>query len=238
MVHKALKEINRNKSCGPDNLHPRILFELADLIPEPLSFLYNSTMQTGVLPIDWKRAFISPIFKKGSRHIAGNYRPISLTAIVCKILEKFVRDKLMIHLLEEKLLSNKQYGFITGRSTITQLLYYLDNTLDHISKGGVVDAIYLDFSKAFDTVPHQRLIGKLEAYGVKGKILNWIKSFLTGRTQEVTINGIKSEPALVISGIPQGTVLGPILFLIYINDLLDNISSDGLMFADDTKYSD
>ena len=103
------------------------------------------------------------------------------------------------------------------------------------ANGGVIDAIYLDFSKAFDTVPHQRLIGKLEAYGISGNILSWIKGFLQGRTQQVVVNGSTSPTAPVLSGIPQGTVLGPVLFVLYINDLLDNITSEGLMFADDTK---
>lgn len=131
--------------------------------------------------------------------------------------------------------SSKQYGFISGRSTTTQLLTYLDKCITKIVDGGVVDSIYLDFSKAFDTVPHRRLLGKLEAYGIEGDLLNWIKSFLCDRTQEVVVNGCKSEASPVLSGIPQGTVLGPVLFVVYINDLLDNISSDGLMFADDTK---
>ena len=141
----------------------------------------------------------------------------------------------MAHLLDQKLLSKKQYGFITGRATTTQLLYYLDQCTNITAGGGVVDSIYLDFSKAFDTVPHRRLLGKLEAYGVQGNLLNWIKAFLTNRSQEVTVNGSKSLPSAVISGIPQGTVLGPVLFVVYINDLLDNVSSGGLMFADDTK---
>ena len=150
-------------------------------------------------------------------------------------MEKFIRDKLVEHLLDENLLSTKQYGFISGRSTTTQLLFYLDECIKIITDGGVVDSIYLDFSKAFDTVPHRRLIGKLEAYGIRGNLLNWISAFLQNRTQEVVVNGSKSVASQVISGIPQGTVLGPILFVVYINDLLDNITSDGFMFADDTK---
>ena len=150
-------------------------------------------------------------------------------------METQIREKIVLHLLEENLLSPKQYGFVTGRSTATQLLYYLDKCVSKIVDGGVVDAIYLDFSKAFDTVPHRRLLGKLEAYGIRGQLLEWIRGFLDGRTQEVVVNGSNSATAPVISGIPQGSVLGPVLFVIYINDLLDNISSSGLMFADDTK---
>ena len=235
MVLKELKSLNQYKSCGPDQLHPRLLIELAELLALPITLLFNMTFQQGVLPHDWRRAFISPIYKKGSRHLPENYRPISLTAILCKIMERFVRDKLVTHLLDEKLLSKKQYGFISGRSTTTQLLYYLDECTKITAKGGVLDSIYLDFSKAFDTVPHRRLLGKLEAYGVQGNLLNWIRAFLSNRSQEVVVNGSKSSPSPVISGIPQGTVLGPVLFVIYINDLLDNISSGGLMFADDTK---
>ena len=235
MVLEELKGLNQYKSCGPDELHPRLLIELADDIALPVALLFNATMEHGSLPDDWRRAFVSPIFKKGSRNLAENYRPISLTAILCKIMERFIRDSLVTHLLEKNLLSKRQYGFITGRSTTTQLLYYLDQCTRITAEGGVVDSIYLDFSKAFDTVPHRRLLGKLEAYGIKGSLLGWIKAFLSNRSQEVVVNGSKSAPSPVISGIPQGTVLGPVLFVVYINDLLDKISSDGLMFADDTK---
>ena len=235
MVLEALKNINANKSCGPDNLHPRLLIELADILALPITILFNATLKDGTIPKDWKMAFITGIFKKGSKRLPENYRPISLTSILCKIMEKFVRDSVVTHLLEKELLSKKQFGFISGRSTLTQLLYYLDECRKKIANGNVVDAIYLDFSKAFDTVPHRRLLGKLESYGIKGDLFNWIKSFLQNRTQQVVVNGSTSGIAPVISGIPQGTVLGPVLFVIYINDLLDEISSDGLMFADDTK---
>ena len=235
MVKDALKKININKSCGPDNLHPRLLLELADMIAVPVTILFNETLKNGNLPNDWKMAYITGVFKKGSKQLPENYRPISLTSILCKIMEKFVRDNVISHLIENELLSKKQFGFVSGRSTLTQLLYYLDECIEKIANGNVIDAIYLDFSKAFDTVPHRRLLGKLESYGIQGKTLNWINSFLKGRKQQVVVNGSKSGIDSVISGIPQGTVLGPVLFVIYINDLLDVISSDGFMFADDTK---
>ena len=235
MVLDVLKKVNVNKSCGPDNLHPRLLLELADIIALPVTILFNATLKEGKLPKDWKMAYITGIFKKGSRHLPENYRPISLTSILCKMMERLVRDSVVTHLLEKGLLSKRQFGFISGRSTATQLLYYLDECLEKTANGNVVDAIYLDFSKAFDTVPHRRLLGKLESYGIQGDTLNWIRSFLHDRTQQVVVNGSMSNIAPVISGIPQGTVLGPVLFVIYINDLLDDVSSDGLMFADDTK---
>ena len=150
-------------------------------------------------------------------------------------METLIRDRLVQHLQEENLLSPKQHGFISGRSTVTQLLNYMDKCIQNTVGGHVVDAIYLDFAKAFDTVPHRRLLGKMEAYGISGSLLEWIKDYLHGRTQTVLVNGEKSDTAPVISGIPQGTCLGPLLFVIYINDLLDDIDSDGFLFADDTK---
>lgn len=235
MVNEFLSNINTSKSCGPDELHPRLLKELKDVISIPITHLLNLSVQQGVVPLDWKIAMITPIFKKGAKKLPENYRPISLTAVLCKMLETFIRKAIMEHLKINLLLSFKQFGFISGRSTLTQLLYYLDTALKDIVKGKVVDTIYFDFAKAFDTVPHRRLIHKLSAYGINGKLLAWINNFLTGRKQTVVVNGEKSDEAPVISGIPQGTVLGPLLFVIYINDLLDKVNSDGLLFADDTK---
>ena len=182
-----------------------------------------------------KKANISPIFKKGSKSIAANYRPISLTAVLCKLMESFIRDHVMTYLMENKLLTVKQHGFICGRSTVTQLLKYLDDCAKCVASGKVVDAIYLDFEKAFDTVPHRRLLEKPKAYGITGEILHWISDYLRERTQVVLVNGTESEMGAVSSGVPQGSVLGPLLFVLYINDMLDNITSDGLLFADDTK---
>ena len=188
-----------------------------------------------MVPSDWKKANISPIFKKGSKSIAANYRPISLTAVLCKLMESFIRDHVMKYLMENKLLTVKQHGFICGRSTVTQLLKYLDDCAKCVASGKVVDAIYLDFEKAFDTVPHRRLLEKLKAYGIAGEIFYWISDYLRERTQVVLVNGTDSEIGAVSSGVPQGSVLGPLLFVLYINDMLDNITSDGLLFADDTK---
>ena len=235
MVKQQIIKMNINKSCGPDEVPPQILKELIAYLSEPIALLLNKTMESGDLPLDWKRANVSPIFKKGSRSCVENYRPISLTSIICKLMEVFVKQVIIQHLTDQNLLSPKQYGFISGRNTTTQLLNYLDQCIETIVKGGVVDTIYLDFSKAFDCVPHRRLIGKLEAYGITGNILKWVKSFLNERTQVVKVNGAESKSSSVISSIPQGSVLGPTLFIIYINDLLENIESEGLLFADDTK---
>ena len=152
-------------------------------------------------------------------------------------MEPFVKDSIMTHVRAENLLSSKQYGFINGRST-TQLLSYLDKCIDTIVSGGVVDTIYFDFAKAFDSVPHKRLLGKLKSYGINGKVLEWIKAFLSNCRQIVNFNGMKSDPATVLSGTLQGSVLRPILFVIYINDLPDVVKCGTYLFAaDDTKIS-
>ena len=187
------------------------------------------------VPDDWKTANITAIYKKGKRSDAGNYRPVSLTCIACKIFESIIRDNLMKHLLDNDLLSDQQYGFVKGRSTSLQLLKVLDDWSKILEGGGSVDTIYLDFKKAFDTVPHNRLIQKLRGYGIGDNIVRWIEAFLTDRTHKVTINGNTSKSAPVTSGIPQGSVLGPVLFILYINDLPDNIKSKIYLFADDTK---
>ena len=235
MVAKKLKELKTGKSCGPDELHPLMLKELADRIAAPLAYLFRETLRQGYVPKDWKTAHVSPIFKKGASNLPVNYRPVSLTCIVCKVMESLVREVIVSYLAANNLLSNRQFGFISGRSTTLQLLSFIEYCTDIMSSRGVTDTVYLDFAKAFDSVPHRRLLGKLSSYGIQGNLHKWIESFLVGRIQRVKVHGQLSSEETVLSGIPQGSVLGPLLFVIYINDLPESILSHTLMFADDTK---
>ena len=183
IVHKKIMQLDINKACGPDEIHPRLVKELKDWLTKPITVILRKSFEEGRLPRDWKTANVSPLFKKGSTNKASNYRPISLTSIVCKIMESVIKDSITDHMSRENLLSKKQFGFINGRSTTTQLLNYLDKCVELIARKFTVDTIYFDFAKAFDTVPHQRLLKKLNAYGIKGKFLKWIEHFLSSCTQ-------------------------------------------------------
>ena len=239
LVNKKLKNLNSSKSPGPDGIHPRVLKELSDSLTKPLTLLFQASRDQKCVPEEWKTATVSAIYKKGSKKQPGNYRPVSLTCICCKIMESIVRDQLITHMKENDLFSNSQFGFIGKRSTVLQLLKVLDIWTEILDKDGIIDVIYMDFMKAFDKVPHKRLLSKLKAYGLSQNIIEWIGSFLTGRRQRVCVNGYFSKWAPVTSGIPQGSVLGPLLFVLYINDMPDDmpddIISDIYLFADDTK---
>ena len=192
----------------------------------------------GQLPRDWKEAEVTAIFKKETRNDPGNYRPVSLTCISCKVLEQFIRDKIVDHMNNHNLYTECQHGFRSGRSCMTQLIEVMDDLTNFIENKKSFDIIYLDFRKAFDSVPHKRLLLKLKSYGINGEILNWVEDFLTGRKQRVNVNGKFSSRTDVLSGIPQGSILGPVLFTIFINDLSDEVNSICKIFADDTKIFD
>ena len=234
-VTKKLMKLQTDKSPGPDGIHPLLLKEWAASVAEPLSHIFQKSFELGTLPDDWKTVHVVPIFKKGSKTDKANYRPVSLTSVPCKIMESIIKDRMKKFLDSNGAISDAQHGFMQGRSCLTNLLETLENWTRALDEGYGIDVLYLDYRKAFDSVPIQRLIEKLKAYVISGNLLQWIESFLTLRTMRVGIRGSYSEWFEVVSGVPQGSVPGPLLFLLFVNDLPSWIVNDIKMFADDTK---
>ena len=197
--------------------------------------MWKESLNCSTVPSYYKQQMIAPVFKKGSRVNPSNYRPISLTAHEIKIFERVLRNKIVHHLESHGLLSCEQHGFRKGKSCLTQLLKHFDDILQNLLNNQETDAIFLDFAKAFDKVDHQILLQKLKNIGITGRILAWIRNFLQDREQVVLVGGVHSYIAKVLSGVPQGTVLGPILFLIFANDINCVLHSKVGSFADDTR---
>ena len=220
---------------GPDKLHPKLLkflSENTDFV-NALTVLLNNCIEQECIPALWKNAVVIPLHKKGSVHLPENYRPVSLTCILCKLYETLIREHILYYV--SGLITDKQHGFSVGRSCLSNLLETLDIANEYIAEGHCVDMLYFDFSKAFDTVSHYRLLIKLESMGFSQNMLNILHNFLSDRFMEVRVGDAVSKVKPVVSGVPQGSVVGPLLFLLFINDLPVSIRSEIRIFADDVK---
>jgi hypothetical protein len=236
-LQKIVNVLPASSSPGPDEMSYSLVRFGGDTLLRQCLRLFKYFLSAGDIPEAWRRATVFPIYKgKGSKSQCCNYRPISLTPVLCKIMERLVKDSLMTYLLSNNLLNDSQHGFLPGRSTLTCLLSYLENVTYFLECNMCIDVVYLDLTKAFDSVPHKYLLAKLQSYGIDERVLAWIASFLRDRRQCVKVNSVCSSFERVVSGVPQGSVLGPLLFLIYVDDMDDMICRAKLIkYADDTK---
>lgn len=234
---KQLKDLDVRKSHGPDGVSNWILKECREELVSGLHHIIDCSLKEGKIPQDWKNANVVPIHKGGNKEEPTNYRPVSLTCTIVKICERIIKDKWTKYLEDNGILNQRQFGFRQGRSCTTNLLCYYSRIVDIIQeRDGWADCAFLDLRKAFDKVPHKKLLRKLEIIGgIQGRLLDWMEDFLKERKMRVTIRGKHSSWKEVISGVPQGTVLAPVMFAVYVNDMDMNVDSYMSFFADDAK---
>ena len=239
-VRNAIAKMKDKISKTPENIPSFFIKRVSAALIKPLTLLFNASLSLGKVPYQWKRAIITPIHKKNDKSKPNNYRPISLTSSFSRIFESILQDKLLSHILANNLISSSQFGFLPNKSTCSQLITCIHEWFLSISKESVVNIIYTDISKAFNSVSHSKLLQILTSYGISLQVINWLKDFLNNRKQTVCIGSTFSSPLSVLSGVPQGSVIGPLLFLLFINGITSAVSEtygvSGIkLFADDAK---